>query len=152
VLKLNPADSPRTSKKPAVDVLEKSKVFIKEANSPTVKKPDIDDDTDSPRVHKKSKGDAVNTASVLKKPSVEHTESLKKNFPVNEADIIPVNQLQRPGLKRKAIDDEDSETDQKHLAKRPHVQDSATEKPIFRPARTPSITADHEQQEKMAIF
>jgi hypothetical protein len=149
VLKLNPADSPRTSKKPAVDVLEKSKVFIKEANSPTVKKPDIDDDTDSPRVHKKSKGDAINTASVLKKPSVEHTESLKENLLVNESDIKPVNQLQRPGLKRKAIDDEDSETTP--LAKRPHLHDSATEKPIFRPARTTSITADHEQQEKMAV-
>ena len=97
MLKLNPADSPKTSKKPTVDVLEKSKVFIKEANSPIVKKPDIDDA--SPRVHKKSKGDAINTASVLKKPSVEHTESLKKNLLVNEADIKPVNQLQRPGLK-----------------------------------------------------
>ncbi len=93
VLKLNPADSPKTSKKPTLDVLEKSKVFRNETDSPTV------DDIDSPRVHKKSKGDAINTASVLKKPSVEHTESLKKNFPVNEADIKPVNQLQRPGLK-----------------------------------------------------
>jgi hypothetical protein len=101
VLKLNPADSPKTSKKPTVDVLEKSRVFIKEANSPTVeKKPAIDDDIDSPRVHKKSKGDAaINTASVLKKPSVEHTESLKENSLVNKADIKPVNQLQRPGLK-----------------------------------------------------
>jgi hypothetical protein len=100
VLKLNPADSPKTSKKPTVDLPEKSKVFRNETDSPTVeKKPAIDDDTDSPRVHKKSKGDAVNTASVLKKPSVEHTESLKKNLLVNEADIKPVNQLQRPGLK-----------------------------------------------------
>ncbi len=55
-------------------------------------------------------------------------------------------------LKRKATEDEDSEeADQKPSAKRPHLQDSATEKPIFRPARTPSIAADHEQQEKMAI-
>jgi hypothetical protein len=54
-------------------------------------------------------------------------------------------------LKRKATEDEDSETDQTPLAKRPHLHDSATEKPIFRPARTPSITADHEQQGKMAI-
>ncbi len=100
VLKLNPADSPKTSKKPTVDLPGKSKVFRNETDSPTVeKKPAIDDDIDSPRVHKKSKGDAINTASVLKKPSVEHTESLKKNLLVNETDIKPVNQLQRPGLK-----------------------------------------------------
>ncbi len=152
VLKLNPADSPKTSKKSAADVLEKSKVFRNETDSPTVEKKPANDDIDSPRVHKKSKGDATNTASVLKKPSVEPTESLKENSLVNEADIKPVNQLQRPGSKRKATEDEDSEeADQTHLAKRPHLQDSASEKPIFRPARTPSIAADHEQQEKMAI-
>ncbi len=99
MLKLNPADSPKTSKKPTLDVLEKSKVFRNETDSPTVKKPTIDD-IDSPRVHKKSKGDAIHTASVLKKkPSVEQTGSLKENLLVNEADITPVNQLQRPGLK-----------------------------------------------------
>jgi hypothetical protein len=153
VLKLNPADSPKTSKKPTVDVPEKSKVFRNETDSPTVEKKSAVDDIDSPRVHKKSKADAINTASVLKKPSVEHTETLKKNLLVNEADIKPVNQLQRPGLKRKAIEDEDSEeADQTPLAKRPHLYDSATEKPIFRSARTPSIAAaDLEQQEKMAV-
>ncbi len=99
VLKLNPADSPKTSKKPAVDLLEKSKVFRNETDSPTVEKKPAFDDIDSPRVHKKSKGDAINTASVLKKPLVEHTESLKKNLLVNETDIKPVNKLQRQGLK-----------------------------------------------------